>query len=245
MNHPVFLFLYDTKFTLIESVKAFTPGFLDAVQEHNTGIYFIKKDKENRYADELNRNDLRWNGCVIWRDGKVVEYFKSNWATPATEPVAKAFLWMASGTSTRAANLVPSINSVTGLPKAPDHRYGVIPCYVLGRWDQVVELSRKTPVVLAAGNGMDIQRAENSFLRRVGSVFADRGYTLAVAPDEKVSMEGSVTSGLLAEGEKADGCYIVQDGEIKRGIARSSPAIGEDGWLSEAVTYLSEDMTSQ
>ena len=229
-KRPVIMFIYSGMYGLSEWVKAFIPSFLETMQMRNAGVYFVKLEKKGNLGVELQKNDMLWTGCVIWQAGQPVERIKMGWLSNCTEVIAKIATRLSDG----------SVVSVTGAVNNVEHRYRSLPCYVLSRWDQVKELSVKHPLILAIGGGMDTQRAESAFLRRVGGVFADRGFSLTAVSVEKEETQDSVASSLRTAGLKSEGCFVVQNGEVIYTIAKTSPQIGEDGWLNDAVLYLAE-----
>ena len=227
-ERPVVLFIIGGSWSVLDWVKNSTPSFLRAVAARNAAIYYIKLEKKGPLAEELRNNDMQWTGYTIWHGGKPVERNKVGMLTSMDSALEKAVAWLTKGST---------VSGVDTTKKA-EYRYRLLPCYIFARWEQIVGLSTKQPVVLASGLTMDINQAESAFLRKVGAVFADRKFTLAIAPAESTIMEGSVASGLQAAGHKSDGCYVVENGKITGVIAELPPQGTQDGWLNGAVNYL-------
>ena len=228
VERPVVLFIIGGSWSVLDWVKNSTPSFLRAVAARNAAIYYIKLEKKGPLAEELRSHDIQWTGYAIWHGGKPVERNKVGLLTSMDSVLEKAVTWLTKG----------STSSGLDTTKKEEYRYRLLPCYILARWEQVVGLSTKQPVMVASGLGMDINQAESAFLRKVGVAFANRKFTLAIAPAESMIMEGSVASGLRAAGHKSDGCYVMENGKITGIIAESLPQITQDGWLNGAVNYL-------
>jgi len=213
-------------------VKNASPAFLQAVATRNAVVYFIKLEKKGALGEELRKYDILFTGCAIWDKGQPVERIKMSWYISITEHLAKITAWLSSS----------DMASTQNPPKKGEYQYRSLPCYIFGQWEQVIEASATHPVVLACGSAMNTRIAESLFLHRVGSIFIDRGFCLAVAPiaPSDLKAAGSVASGLRTAGFKTEGCYIVQRGQVIATIAKASPPVLENGWLDPAMKYLME-----
>jgi hypothetical protein len=227
-RRPVILFILGSTFTPTDWVKCYSAAFLKAVSQRKACLYYIKLDKKGSVGEELRRSDIQWTGCVIWSNGQPVERIKQGWLTDTNEIIAKAVTWL---TSEKA-------NTVSNAIDDAEHLYGPISCYIFGQWKQVVDASHKQPVVLASGSNISVQKAEAAFLRQVGTIFAERGFCLVIAPTESMTMEGTVASGLSDSGLKAEGCYIVQNGKVTNTISNKSLEGNEQNWLDGAIKHL-------
>jgi hypothetical protein len=227
-QQPVVLFINGSAFGPLALVKCYNPAFLRAVATRHARVYFMKLEKRGQLGEDLRQCDLLWTGCAIWHEGRPVERVKMGWLSTTTEVLSKVTAWLSNTDSPAAQNTA----------NEAEHRYRPLPCHVFARWQQVIEASGKQLLVLAAGSGMDTARAEAAFLRRVGAVFVDRGFALAVAPADSETIEGSVASGLRAAGLKVEGCYVVRNAKVIATIAKTSPQSAEDGWLDGALDYL-------
>lgn len=230
-ERPVIAFICRTAYGPSDWVKFSSPAFLEALSVREACITYLMPKKQEDLKEELREHDLgRGIDCVIWYKGQAAERIKSGWTGSGTDVITKATAWL----------LGESDPAVTSANKNTEHRYQSLPCYVFARWGQVVQASASRPLVLATGSQMDVQKAEAAFLRRVGGVFADRGFDLAVAQEDPECGEDAVGHTLLSAGLKPDGCYVVKAGRVVSTIAKTPPQGPEDGWLKDAVQYLCE-----
>jgi len=222
LRRPVVMFILKGSFGPADWIKVFSPLFLDILDSCKAGLYFVNPKKNENLSEELRQNGMLWTGCVVWDKGEPVERIKMGLFATTTSVIAKITTKLSSG----------------GEKCSTEHRYRSLPCHVLVRWDQVMELSVEHPLLLASGLGT--QLAESAFLRWVGGVFVDRGFSLAVAPAEMERTEDSVASGLRAAGFKSDGCYVVLKRRVVGTVAKVLPQSNEAGWLNDAAIYLAD-----
>ena len=230
-QQPVACFIQPPSFGPAELAKNASPAFLQAVSSSNASVFFLPYTKKESLGSQLKAQDILFKGCAVIHRGQVLSRIKMGWTTSLAEDLIKIAKELSTFDTQHA--LV--------LSKDTPHVYKSLPCYIYGQWEQVVRASALQPVVLACGPGMNTERAETTFLRRVGSLFFERGFQLAVAPIEKDDGAGSIGESLRAAGLKEAGCYVVHKGRITATISKTVPQTAlEDFWVPDAAKYLAQ-----